>query len=174
MIKVMEQLIQFMPVIPAGSLRDNFVVLVPESPAEASEHASNGEVELVVSVERRWIEYHWTIRNLCGVATPQVAVEERWLHFDVVEVLGEFQLKLGPEFSSLSVPIVFLNQRQLLLELPGVKINPIIAPAVVLRDVATARGDVEAKLRCVLLALLLPLANKAAVRFRFLPLFDVV
>lgn len=72
MVQIVEQLVELVPILEAGSLGDEFVVGVVEATVEASEHAGDRQVILVVSVECRWVEYHctqeqsWSLFSIVG------------------------------------------------------------------------------------------------------------
>ena len=55
----MKQFVQLVSVVPAGSLWNDGVVVVPELPREPSKYGGDGQVIFVVAVEASWVKHHW-------------------------------------------------------------------------------------------------------------------
>ena len=63
----MKQFVQLVSVVPAGSLWNDGVVVVPELPREPSKHGGDGQVVFVVAVEASRVKHHWNGKVCCCV-----------------------------------------------------------------------------------------------------------
>lgn len=63
MVKVVKENIELAPGGKSRSFGDELMVGIIELPCEASKHASNSQIKLMVTIERGWVKDHYMMEG---------------------------------------------------------------------------------------------------------------